>query len=58
MQPMRRPSVLRLFGALWLGSAMTVTSSAQAPPSGATFHTGTAVVSLNVTVRDQARGFV
>ena len=54
MQPMRRPFVLRLFGALLLASTLTATSSAQAPQPGATFHTETAIVSLNVTVRDQA----
>ena len=54
MQPMRRPPVPRLFGALLLASTLTATSSAQAPQSGATFHTETAIVSLNVTVRDQA----
>ena len=40
-----------------MGSALaatSATSSAQAPQSGATFHTETAIVSLNVTVRDQA----
>ena len=57
MQPMRRPSVLRLFCALLVGTApavMSVTSAAQPPQSGATFHTETSIVSLNVTVRDEA----
>ena len=54
MLPMRRPFVLRLFCALLAGSVLAPTSSAQAPQSGATFHTETAIVSLNVTVRDQA----
>jgi Ca-activated chloride channel family protein len=57
MHPMRRPCVLRLCCALMLGSAVwaaSVASSAQAPQSGAIFHTETAIVSLNVTVRDQA----
>ena len=58
MQPMRRPCVLRLFCALLLaGSApavRSVTSAASAPQSGAPFHTETSIVSLNVTVRDEA----
>jgi Ca-activated chloride channel family protein len=54
MQPMRRPFVLRLFNALLLASVLAATASAHAPQSGAMFHTETAIVSLNVTVRDQS----
>jgi Ca-activated chloride channel homolog len=57
MQPMRRPCVLRLLCALLVATApaaMSVTSAAQPPQSGATFHTETSIVSLNVTVRDEA----
>src|SRR5688572_14863395 len=54
MQPMRRLCVLRLFRALLVASVVSATPSAQAPQSGAIYHTETAIVSLNVTVRDHA----
>jgi len=53
MQPMRRHGVLRLFCALLLGGALA-SAQTPAPQSGPIFHTETAIVSLNVTVRDQA----